>query len=166
MDHKTQRTARSAHMRNLVLRAAGYGDMRVPECELRGIPDKQARLTFLCSARADIAWTRSDRTMVVRNRGGHGGWWCVVDDVLVGGGHPSKASALAAGRAAEKAADKLAAHNANAERGRTGALPPLPPLRDITAWMKTPGARARARTADVRLADASLTGWISDGRPF
>jgi hypothetical protein len=142
--------ALAAIARNSALLAAGYGDLRVPESELRGIADRPARLTYLCGAREDISFSRSDRTMVLRNRGQYGGWWCVTDSDTVGGNHPSKAAAFAAGRAAEKAADARAANVAACRQAMRAPLPVLPPRRDITAWMRTADARFQARRAGQR----------------
>lgn len=89
-------------MRNVILVTAGYEGARVPQCELDGTRDKTARLAFL--ACADVSFTRSDRSMVVRHlgrKGGWCGWWSVTDDRIVGL-YRTKEAALAAARQAEQ----------------------------------------------------------------
>jgi hypothetical protein len=144
-----RRVAMTAVLRNQALRAAGYGELRVPDCELRGVTDRPARLAYLCGARGDIAFSRSDRTMVLRNRVG-AGWWCATDAEMVGGNHLSKAAAFAAGRAAERAADARVEENMACKRAREEPLPVLPPMDDINAWMRTADARFQARQAALR----------------
>ena len=99
LDGKRALIVRTAKMRNVILVTAGYEGARVPQCELDGTRDKTARLAFL--ACADVSFTRSDRSMVVRHLGRKGGWWSVTDDRIVGL-YRTKEAALVAARKAER----------------------------------------------------------------
>jgi hypothetical protein len=144
-----RRIAEVATLRNMVLRAAGHGTARVPQCETEGRPDPIARRAYL--AGVPYAMTRSDRTMVVRGALSQR-WWAVTDTACLPRYYTSKAAALAAGRAAETAADaRLAADTARAQAMSDAMSEDIqvPPLRDMTAWMRTPEARAWMRWREV-----------------
>ena len=97
-----QRIARRARARNFLFLLCRFPH-RVPECERDGVTDRVARLAYL--AGLDVAFTRSDRSMVLR----HGlFWWAVADDQFLSD-RPfrTRDAALSACRAAEKQHDEL-----------------------------------------------------------
>lgn len=139
-----QRVARTARARNLVLLCLGYPE-RVPYCELEGESAPKARRAYLCGA--DVGFTRTDRSMAVRNSAG--GWCIVVDDWSHPAVYPTKAAALTAARKAEQASDARAKSAATLEVERR------------IGWMRKPDVRAWARQRDVDDAAETIAGRIA-----
>lgn len=88
-------------MRNMLLCMLDI-PARVPACETEGEAAPKARRTYLCGA--DVAFTKSDRSMVAYDRQ-RDCWRLMVDDWWHPHVYATKAVALAAGRKAEQASD-------------------------------------------------------------